>query len=348
MDKRIIYNGRGKVAANRQLGGIELATLVGGASDGCRVAWVNTGGGLRFKVLIDRCMDIADAFFGDYSLAFLSLRGVTPPNYYAQEDGGWLKSFGGGLLHTCGVDHVGPPETFEGVQTGLHGGIGVLPAELISVVQPDVPAGNYGMSITGRVIQSTFLGRHFELQRTIRAELGVPAITIEDRVTNLGNIPQPHQLLYHFNFGYPLVDAGTEIVWDGAWRSRGGAQDDAVFNERNEPAFRICRNSVEEHSGAGESVAFIDPATDAENNVRCGLTNHKLGLSAVLCFDKEQLPALTNWLHFGCNEYVVGLEPGTHHPIGNLAAQRGDTLLRLQPHQSKDYTVRLFVEQLNT
>ena len=109
MDKRVICESEGKVAAYRQLGGIELATLVGGASDGCRVAWVNTGGGLRFKVLFDRCMDIADAFFNDYSLAFLSHRGITPPNYYAQDGGGGLKSFGGGLLLTWGVVLVGPP-----------------------------------------------------------------------------------------------------------------------------------------------------------------------------------------------------------------------------------------------
>ena len=94
-------------------------------------------------------------------------------------------------------------------------------------------------------------------------------------------------------------------------------------------------------------MAFIDPTAVADNKVRCGLTNRKIGLSAELSFDKGQLPALTNWLHFGRDEYVVGLEPGTHHPIGNLAAQRGSTLLRLQPRQYRDYTVRFFVKPLN-
>ena len=44
-----------------QLGGIETSVLDNGPGRGVRVAWVNTGGGLRYKVVIDRGLDIADA-----------------------------------------------------------------------------------------------------------------------------------------------------------------------------------------------------------------------------------------------------------------------------------------------
>ena len=70
----------GKISNPAQLGGIETAVLDNGAGRGVRVAWVNTGSPLRFKVVLDRAMDIVDAFHGPHSLAWLSRSGVTPPN----------------------------------------------------------------------------------------------------------------------------------------------------------------------------------------------------------------------------------------------------------------------------
>ena len=44
----------GKISNPAQLGGIETAVLDNGAGRGVRVAWVNTGSPLRFKVVLDR------------------------------------------------------------------------------------------------------------------------------------------------------------------------------------------------------------------------------------------------------------------------------------------------------
>lgn len=51
-----------KISNPAQLGGIETAILDNGTGRGTRIAWINTGTGLRYKVVIDRAMDIADAF----------------------------------------------------------------------------------------------------------------------------------------------------------------------------------------------------------------------------------------------------------------------------------------------
>jgi hypothetical protein len=60
-----------------QLGGIETSVLDNGPGRGVRIAWVNTGGGLRYKVVIDRGLDIADAEFLGQSLTWHSLTGIT-------------------------------------------------------------------------------------------------------------------------------------------------------------------------------------------------------------------------------------------------------------------------------
>ena len=49
--------------------GIETFVLDDGPGRGVRIAWVNTGGGLRYKVVIDRGLDIADAEFKGRSLS---------------------------------------------------------------------------------------------------------------------------------------------------------------------------------------------------------------------------------------------------------------------------------------
>src|SRR3954471_5634587 len=126
-----------KISHHSQLGGIETSVLDNGAGRGTRIAWINTGTGLRFKVVIDRAMDIADAFFNQYSLAWLSHKGVTSPQPFSNTGADWLKTFSGGLLMTCGLSHVGGPEADEYGQRGLHGEISNLPAEIESIVQPD-------------------------------------------------------------------------------------------------------------------------------------------------------------------------------------------------------------------
>ena len=238
---------------------------------------------------------------------------------------------------TCGLDHVGPAADGPRGSFPLHGCIGMLPAVLESVVQPDPLRGEYGMSICGRTLQTTALGHHLEIRRTISATLGASKIMVRDSVTNLGNRRAPHMLLYHCNFGYPLVDDGTRIIWKGRWVSRGGPGDDFIFNEANEQGFRRCLPPIPEHDGDGEAVAFIDVDADRRGTGECGLYNDNLGLGVKMKFKKGQLPWLTNWQHFGKNEYVVGLEPGTHPPVGSDRARQEGTMLYIEPGETRSY-----------
>ena len=65
-----------KISNPAQLGGIEISVLDNGAGRGTRIAWINTGTGFRYKVVIDRAMDIADAFYNQHSLTWLSHVGL--------------------------------------------------------------------------------------------------------------------------------------------------------------------------------------------------------------------------------------------------------------------------------
>lgn len=326
---------------HHQIGGIETSILDSGVGRGNRVAWINTGSGLRFKVNFDRGMDIGEAFFNQHCLTWLSHGGIPAPQTLSDIGLNWLRTFGGGLLTTCGLQHVGGPESDEFGERGIHGNISNLPAQIESIIQPNPACGQLEMSITGVIKESKIFGPNLELRRKISCQLGSADIKIEDEVINRGNTETPLMLLYHFNFGYPLVQEGTKIIWEGEWKPRFGGDYAKIFKEGND--FKTCPAPLESHKGGGEEVALITPKADENGKCRCGLFNPKLNFGIEMEFDKAQLPTLTNWQHFGEGEYVTGLEPGTNWPIGQKQARENQELIFLKPKESKKIEVSLKV-----
>lgn len=338
------YSWKNKISNTAQWGGIETSVLDNGAGRGTRIAWINTGSGLRYKVVPDRAMDIADAFFDNYCLSWLNETGITPPAFYPDKGVDWLRNFGGGLFITCGLSHIGGPESDEYGERGVHGKISNTPAEIISIQQPDPFRGEMNMSITGLMRETSIFGPRLELKRTISGQLGEAFIHIKDEVTNNGNQSAPHMLLYHFNFGWPLADEGTAILWQGNWQPR-DENSKLIFNENND--FRKCPPVMQEHAGSGEAVAFIDCNADNKGQCCCGLYNDGLELAVALRFQKQQLPWLTNWQHWAEREYVTGLEPGTNKVIGQKKAREEGTLIMLQPGETRSYELELEVMYTN-
>ncbi len=328
-----------KISTIQQIGGIEISVLDNGPARGSRIAWVNTGSGLRYKVAIDRGLDIVDAFYNQHSLAWLSDGGLTVPRPDANCGLEWLYAFAGGLLTTCGLTHVGGPESDENEIRGLHGRISNIPAAVESVIQPNPASGTMDMSITAVIRQSRVFGPHLELRRTLTSTLGEPAITICDEVTNRGNTPCPHMILYHCNFGWPLVDEGADIVYEGTCRSRGMDADDELFSKKHD--YKKCQKPMASHRGAGEACGFIDVSPDADGFCHVGLVNSRRNLALTMKYEKRQLPALTNWQHWGPGEYVCALEPGTHFPIGQNKARQSGDLIMLEPGQTRKYRLEI-------
>jgi len=333
-----------KISNPAQIGGIETSVLDNGAAKGTRIAWINTGTGLRYKVVLDRAMDIMDSFFNQHSLSWLSHVGVTSPQPFSNRGIEWLKTFGGGLLTTCGLSHIGGPETDEYGERGLHGEISNIPAEIESIMQPDPAAGKMEMSITGKMKQAQVLLNNLELKRTITGKIGESFIHIHDEVTNRGNVPAPHMLLYHCNFGWPLIDEGTDILWNGKWHPRFDDGRHKIFTDTNN--FRKCPAPLDSHNGTGEEVALIDIDSDPSGQCVCGLLNQSLSLGVVLRFSKKQFPWLINWQHWGKGEYVTGLEPSTNTLDGQAKARQKKELILLAPAETRTYD--LHIEVLHT
>ena len=330
------HPGSDKISNAAQIGGIETSVLDNGSGRGTRIAWINTGTGLRYKVVIDRAMDIMDAFYNQHSLSWLSATGVLPPAPFSNEGLNWLRTFGGGLLTTCGLSHFGPPETDAYGSRGLHGRVSNIPAEIESIMQPDPVNGKMEMSISGSIKETQIFGPSLELKRKISGTLGKAFIRIQDDVIR-GNIITPHMMLYHCNLGWPLADEGTDIIWNGAWHAREGSNDKGILKKNHQ--IRKCPAPMEAHGGGGEDALFIDAVADGSGICTCGLHNPTLGIALAIRFNKKQLPWLTNWQHWGKGEYVTGLEPGTNQVIGQASARAQNELIFLKPGESRKYEI---------
>jgi len=322
-----------------QVGGIQTATLDAAPTGGpgTRVAMVNTGCGLRFTVALDRGGDIVEAFHHEHALAYLTPNGYKRPSPAYDQGIEWLTGWPGGLLTSCGPHYFGPPREEDGYTFGLHGRHSNTPASVEMLLNPDPHQGRTEMLLSMVVRDSRMFGPVLELRRQIQCRLGVPQIVLFDQVTNRGNTRVAHNWLYHVNLGYPLVDAGSQLIYRGSMQQVGVAADQqpsvAVLNR----AKRIpdCKP---EHAGTGEDLYFIDPQTDADGRCHVGLINRKINLGLELEYDKTALPRLANWQHFGPGgSYVTGVEPFSGSLLGKDNDDHPQAAQWLEPGETKRY-----------
>ncbi|HET6248475.1 MAG TPA: DUF4432 family protein [Tepidisphaeraceae bacterium] len=320
-----------------QIGGIEAYTFDDGPARGGRALCINTGGGLRYRVLVDRGLDIDQAFVHQHSLAFLTHKGPTALTRGHDRGIDWLKSFPGGLLTSCGPFNIGGPGTDAGEELGLHGPHSNTAATIESVINPDPRSGRLAMSITGIVRYGRLFGPCVELRRTIASTLGSNTIEFTDEFFNAGNQTVPHAWLLHINFGYPLVDEGTELCFDAA---NVEPVDSEVSKARFKPGVDYKRISapLESHRGATEYVAHVYPKpVDRSGKTTVGIVNRKLGIGAAIYYNTKEFPRLANWQHLGPHEYVTALEPANGSVTGRWNDRAAGIMDSLAAGERKTY-----------
>ena len=321
-----------------QLGGIETSVLDNGPGRGVRIAWVNTGGGLRYKVVIDRGLDIADAEFMGQSLTWHSYGGVVAPQHAYNRALEWLRGFYGGLLVSCGPLNTGGPFTENGQEYGIHGTHSNTPAMVESIVNPDPARGQLDMSITAIIKTARVFGPNIELRRTLAGRLGENTIEITDRFRNLGNQPAPHCWLLHINFGYPLLEPGASTYcYRGKLSPRGDSPE--WFKKKS---FREALAPQEAHRGGGEVFSYIDPAGGRGSDVLAGVVNRKRGFGVAIEFNRKDYPRMGNWQHWGpMGSYVGAVEPMTAGVEGRPVDQQRGWLRTLAPGEELTLRCRI-------
>ena len=309
-----------RVGDIRQLAGIDLVEAIDGPGRGVREARVRTGGGLDFVVHIDRGFDLGPATLHGTNLTWHSPMGLVHPHAFQDSAHGWARRFPGGLLTTCGLDNVGPPSGGR----PAHGRWSSTPARLVAA-ETLWRDGRYVLELVGEVRGAELFGDDLVLTRTIRTEYGATALTVHDQIENRGHRKGPLLLVYHCNFGYPLLDEGDTL----SVRSRVTPRD-------AEAARGIARRHTISAPQAGyrEQVFHHDVEIDERGLATVGLVNPRRGLAAYLRYEKASLPHLTEWRQLGEGEYVLGLEPGTCFVLGFEEEDRLGRVRQLEPGEA--------------
>ncbi|MEO0565399.1 MAG: DUF4432 family protein, partial [Chloroflexota bacterium] len=102
----------------RQLADVRPFTYDDGRAQGMHGYHVYTGTGLSFDVFAGRALDIGSFNYRGHALAWSSANGPVHPAYYEPNGLGWLRSFPGGLVTTCGLDQFGAPSDDTGETFG--------------------------------------------------------------------------------------------------------------------------------------------------------------------------------------------------------------------------------------
>ena len=325
-----------RVGNAAQIGGTRHYVLSEGRAKGVAAIDFDTGSGLRFTVLPDRGMDISSATFRGTNLVYLTPNGEAGAAYYEPQGLGWLRTFFGGLLTTCGLNHFGAPGRDGDEELGLHGRHATTPAAHVRDDSRWV-GDEYVLEASGVCEDAVLFGDRLRLTRTVSARIGENRLQICDVVENFGYRPSPFTILYHINLGFPLLDASSRVQIGAAY----SAPHDAVSAQDMERMFE-CSAPV---PGYREQNFTHRMAADAEGDAYAALVNPRLhgGLGVYVRFDARTLPWLNEWKMLGEGDYVLAIEP-CNAPAQTRAVLRQDgTLPFLAPGETREMRLEIGV-----
>ncbi len=279
----------------KQLFDVRQYTFSDGKASGVRAVDVWNGANLHFTVLADRCLDLYTVRYKNRNMSYLTPTGVVAPSYYDDRGIGWLRSFAGGFLATCGLQNIGNTDESDPTLS-MHGRISNTPAENLCV---KLSPGEDAVEISGVMREMILFGVKLKLERTITCRAGSDVIGLSDKITNTGYERTPLSMLYHFNMGYPLLSESAKIVI---------------------PAQKTLPRDKHAESGLHEWDKVLPPQqnftemcyyhTLSENCF--GIDNPAIGTSMRISFSSDGiLDRLIQWRQLGWGDYVMGLEPSS-------------------------------------
>lgn len=312
--------------------------LRGGVSDGV-LAVELAAGPTRVVVLPDRGLGIWRLVVGETTLGWQSpVQGPVHPRFVPlMEPGGlgWLDGFDE-LVARCGLASNGAPD-FDAqgrLLYPLHGRIANLPARDVEVTF-DEAAGS--VTVSGCVAETRFLVQDLRLHSAITVRADRPGVAWTDRVENHSDRPAAMQMVYHVNFGPPLLGAGAECLADVEElvpRDAAAARDAVTWNRYVAP-----------QAGRGEQVHFTRVREAGNGRAEAILAAADGSHGARLSWRAAELPCFTLWKNQGglADGYVTGFEPGTNYPNQRSFEETQGRVVTLAPHASMSFDLAIDV-----
>ena len=301
--------GPGDVGGAAKGWSVALKTLAGGLRDGVQIVDATTGA-LRIVVVPTRGMAIWKLWWNGIEIGWQApVAGPVHPKFVPLMEPtglGWIAGFDE-LLCRCGLESNGAPEWDERGRLAwpLHGRIANLPARELAVT---VDGDSGEVAIRGVVDEARLFGAKLRLTSTTIVRPGEPVVRVRDEVLNRSAEPGELELLYHVNFGAPIVTPGARLVVPVRELS---PRDDRAAARASEWDRYHKPQPLRK-----EEVFYIELHADAGSRTRALLVAAGGASGASLCWDVRALPCFTQWKNpqMAADSYVTGLEPGTNYP----------------------------------
>lgn len=329
---------------------VQKLELYGGKQEGSELIVLNNGR-LELAVSPTRGLNIVSLkVLGEeqFSLGWKSpVAEVVHPKFIDLESRGglgWLDGFNEWMCR-CGLEFAGHPgkDVFT-TNTGdrgeltltLHGKIGNTPASRVTFSVDEAPP--HRLSLRGTVYERSFHGPKLRLETEISTVPGSSSVQVEDSVTNMGGGPQEFQLIYHTNYGNPILEAGAKIV--GAFES---LQPMNAHAATGIDRWNVCEGPT---TNFVEQVYLAHAAGDANGKTSILLENAQGTKGASISWDVKELPYATIWKNFGAvvDGYVVGLEPGTGFSFNRWVERHFDRVPKLKAGQTRRFALSFDVQ----
>ena len=326
-----LFELRKKCGDPSALCGIKDYVFNDGPARGVRAFDLKNGRGIEMTVLADRGLDIPFLSYKGHNIGLLNKVGIRSP-YLFQEDGasGFLKQFYAGMMTTCGLTYAGAAGVDGGRALGLHGPYDNIPAAKVSAWQ-DCEGDEIVLRVAGEVREAEVFGANMVLTRQLTLDTERDAVHIHDVVENQGFDTQPLMMIYHINFGYPMLDDGAKAYFSTA-----------EVRPRTDFAAEGMHNyDVMEAPGVGRDEQCYYHTGHAEGEAFAMLHNEKLGIAAAVRYDKAVFPLLCEWKCMRAGEYALGLEPTTSGVVNRAEARENGMLTHLEPGEQRTFDVTI-------
>lgn len=226
-----------------------------------------------------------------------------------------------GFLFTCGPDHIRHPEPMEGgvdAKYPLHGSFSASPAEVTGF-------SNGALSSFASATVSVMLadGGRARLDRQWHIDGVSGVVSLNDRVTNVGDKAFAPMFMYHMNLGAKNFAKETQLS---------GAM--------------LGKVPLSWQFGEGDNYVFCLPAGEETGHatVRLGPIPGAGGATLRVDFDTATLPYLQMWRNESRPAYVVGIEPASHDWKLRTELEKTGAMTLLQPGEARNYALRFVFE----
>ncbi|MDA0134425.1 aldose 1-epimerase family protein [Vibrio harveyi] len=288
---------------------IEKKRLHGGKQFGVDVLVIDNGI-LEVTLIPTRGMGIFDVKMdGERILGWDSpVKEIVNPAFIELESRnglGWLDGFNE-MLVRCGYEWTGHPGVDDNGQLlSLHGRVQNTPASTVKVIIDDNPP--HRIRVQGTVSERTFKKAELVTHTELSILPGSNSFSLHDELTNMSDYDDEYQIIYHSNFGRPILEKGAKFS--------AAVKEVSPFNNYAKAGLDSWQTYQGPTKSYDEMVFNLKPIGDDSGQSLAVLHNKKSDKGVALSYNVEQLPVLTLWKNTDTYKqgYVTGIEPGTSY-----------------------------------